>query len=81
MRIAFMIGILTALVAPPAMSQTSGWTCTAAKFADGHYEGGTTAYIHLSPYSSGHDYPVTRKGKMATGTTADGTPFKCTLKK
>lgn len=80
MRVACTIGILIASIATPALSRSNSWTCTAAKLADGHYEGGATAYIHLSPYSSGHDYPVTRKGKVVMGTTMDGTPFKCSQK-
>lgn len=53
------------------------WTCSAAKMASGSYDGGSMAYIHLSPYPNGKPYPVARKGKVATGKTSDGTSFVC----
>jgi hypothetical protein len=45
------------------------------------YTGGSTAYVHLSRYTSGGNYTAVKdpSGKKATGKTADGTDFACTL--
>lgn len=56
------------------------WTCSAPGMQSGTYDGGATAYIHLSAYPSGNAYPVTKKGKTATGKTSNGTPFTCVQK-
>lgn len=57
----------------------SGWTCTAQGLVNSYYTGSETAMIHLQGYSSGGTYKVTKnaQGTEATGSTADGTPFKC----
>jgi hypothetical protein len=62
----------------PAAAQTGLWTCSAEKLKSGSYKGGKTARIHLSPYSSGGSYPVTKVSDTeVTGVTKDGTPFVC----
>jgi len=58
-------------------AQAEAWTCSAKNMVSGNYDGGDTAYIHLSPYGRGNNYPVTRKGKTVTGRTSNGTPFVC----
>jgi hypothetical protein len=45
------------------------------------YTGGSSAYIHLKPYSTGGNYAVKKvNATKVTGTTKDGTPFTCTRK-
>ena len=76
--------LAAAMLATPAIAGTvnagHGWKCTANLIADASYSGSGWAYIHLSPYNGGHQYPVTLSGngKKATGHTSDGTPFTCT---
>lgn len=53
------------------------WTCTAPALKNSGYEGGSTAYIHLEGFKRGGRYAVSRKGNVATGTTANGTAFTC----
>lgn len=59
------------------------WTCSAKGLVNSYYTGGFNAMIHLEGYSSGGTYEVTKnaEGTEATGTTANGTPFKCIRKK
>jgi len=66
---------LIAGIATPAAAET--WKCSAAGLADASYDGGSTAYIHLQGYGRGGTYSVKRKGKVATGTTKNGTRFTC----
>lgn len=56
------------------------WKCEAQNMGNYHYTGGDTAMIRLSQFSTGDRYKVTKnpEGTVATGTTANGTPFKCT---
>jgi len=62
----------------PATAQSkSTWKCTAPGLVSASYNGGSTAYINLSGFSHGGTYPVTRKGNVATGVTANGTKFTC----
>lgn len=68
---------IVVLLAALSAADAASWKCSAKNLADGTYSGGGTAYIHLSPYKSGHEYPVTKKGKTATGVTQDGTKFTC----
>jgi hypothetical protein len=59
---------------------TSGWSCSARGMVMGRYGGGDDAYIQLSGFARGGDYPVklNQQGNVATGTTGNGTPFTCT---
>jgi hypothetical protein len=66
-----------AVVASAAIAQGKPWKCTATGLVSGSYEGGATAYIHLEGFSKGGTYPVTKKGNVATGVTANGTKFTC----
>jgi hypothetical protein len=58
----------------------STWKCTADGLVDSMYSGGDYAYIHLQGFSKGGDYKVQLNDQktVATGTTANGTPFTCT---
>ena len=76
-----------ALMSVPLMAcQTASgpaWSCSAESMVSGSYSGGSTASIHLSAYSSGGTYGVTKSadGKTASGKTGDGTPFTCVAPK
>lgn len=58
----------------------SKWTCTAQGLKEARYDGSNEAYIHLSAYTTGGKYKVTKnaEGTKATGKTKDGTEFTCT---
>ena len=73
-----VIILFTAGLCGSASAQS--WTCSAPGMQSGTYDGGATAYIHLSAYSNGKAYPVVKKGKTASGKTSDGTPFTCVQK-
>lgn len=67
--------------APTKKSAGSNWQCTAQNLISANYDGGSDAYVHLSPYSYGGNYSVTKNADgSATGTTANGTKFTCTKK-
>jgi hypothetical protein len=57
----------------------ASWKCSAQGLVNSHYTGSDYAMIHLQGYSSGGNYKVTKNTQdtEATGTTANGTPFKC----
>ena len=65
--------------APPASKK---WICTAEGLAEFRYDGSDWARIRLAAYSSGGSYKVSedKTGDIATGVTADHTPFVCTNK-
>ena len=65
------------VAAPPVVKK---WTCTAQGLAEFRYDGSDWARIRLAAYSSGGSYKVTKDktGDIATGVTADRTPFVCT---
>jgi len=67
---------------PSAKKVTSPWVCTAESLIGFSYSGGSTANIHLSAYDNGGDYSVKLNSDktVATGVTADDTPFTCTKK-
>lgn len=67
--------LLVGISAGPASAEA--WKCSAKGLVTGTYDGGGTAYIHLQGFPNGSHYPVTRKGKTATGVTKNGTPFIC----
>jgi hypothetical protein len=81
-QIAAVIGCTAAIItASTAPATAASWTCSAAKLKNYSYSGGTSAMIHLSPYSSGGRYPVKKvNANKVTGTTKDGTKFTCTKK-
>jgi hypothetical protein len=49
------------------------------RIGNGQRHGGSTATIHLQGFSTGGTYAVTKKGNVATGTTANGTKCTCRL--
>jgi hypothetical protein len=55
------------------------WECSAQGLVNSHYTGSDSAMIHLQGFSSGGNYKVSKnaQGTEATGTTGNGTPFKC----
>jgi hypothetical protein len=53
------------------------WSCSAQGLVSGSYSGGDWANIHIQPFSSGGSYRVQKNGNIATGVTANGTPFRC----
>ena len=62
-------------------AHAAGWKCSAAKLKNYSYDGGSSAMIHLSPYSSGGRYCVKKvNANKVTGKTKDGTRFTCTKK-
>lgn len=67
----------TQVAAPAAIKK---WTCTAEGLAEFRYDGSNWASIRLAAYSSGGNYRVSKDktGDVATGVTADRTPFICT---
>lgn len=58
---------------------SANWKCSAQGLVNSHYTGSDSAMIHLQGFSSGGSYKVTKnaQGSEASGTTANGTPFKC----
>lgn len=78
MASAFIVLATTASAQVNTVNAGNGWTCTATNLLDARYNGGNTAYIHLSPYSDGRRYAVIVSGNRATGQTSNGTPFVCT---
>lgn len=79
MRSAIFSAVVCLCIPTFATAQTTSnaWKCSAPGLRAAKYEGGEKAYIHLEGFSHGGYYKVTRKGKVATGTTANGTTFTC----
>ena len=76
--LAFLTTIaLLAGSAVPSLAES--WSCSAPGLVSGSYGGGGSAYIHLTGYGTGNDYPVTRQGNVASGVTKDGTRFTCRM--
>jgi len=77
-----LIGAVEAAVAQSAKpaAAAKSWKCTASGLVTASYDGGDSAYVHLTGFSYGGTYPVTKNkaGTVATGTTANGTKFTCT---
>jgi hypothetical protein len=73
-QLAVALGLLALTITDPAQA---AWSCSANGLVSASYDGGGSAYVHLEGFSSGNTYPVTRKGKVATGTTKNGTKFTC----
>jgi hypothetical protein len=65
--------------AMPAVAQNAKWVCSAPGLVSASYDGGQSAYVHLTGFNRGGTYPVEmNKAKtQATGTTANGTKFVC----
>jgi len=59
------------------------WKCTAKGLISSRYTGRDSAYIHLREFKDGNNYKVQLNESkcVATGTTANGTPFTCTKMK
>jgi hypothetical protein len=70
-----LTALLSVLLTAPCYADS--WTCTAPGLVSGSYDGGDSAYIHLSGFSDGKSYPVKKSGNRATGTTTNGTKFTC----
>ena len=82
MRMFFAI-VLFVVSAVPAFAGTvsagNGWKCTARNIVGASYGGGSQAMIHLSGYSRGGHYRVTKvSSTKVRGTTKNGTSFTCT---
>lgn len=79
MRISLAILAAAAVSACATPGADGNWKCSAQGLANAHYSGADSAMIHLQGFSSGGNYKVTKnaQGTEATGTTANGTPFKC----
>lgn len=77
--IAWTIPEVRAAEGQEASADPGSWKCSASGLANAEYDGSGSAYIHLGRYRSGHRYPVklNEARTEASGTTADGTPFKC----
>jgi hypothetical protein len=75
MRRAFAIAFVGLASGAPAYADS--WTCSAPGMASGSYDGGATAYIHLTAFNTGSNYPVKKSGNRATGVTKNGTKFTC----
>lgn len=58
------------------------WTCDAKGIVNYRYDGSDYAYIHLSGYTKGNRYKVTKSadGNYSEGKTGDGTRFSCLYK-
>lgn len=76
---AISFSLLSVCLAASVAEAQSGkqWKCSAPGLVSSSYTGGSTAYIHLSGFATGGTYPVTKKGNVATGVTANGTKFTC----
>ncbi len=73
------LSAITLLSSSTVPSSAESWACSAPGIVSGSYGGGGSAYIHLTGYSTGNDYPVTRQGNVASGVTKDGTHFTCRM--
>lgn len=76
---AYSLVCLAAVFAPISTAQAA-WICSAPGMISGSYDGGDSAYIHLTGFPSGGSYPVKKSGKSASGTTKNGTRFVCVQK-
>ena len=80
-NLVFSFAIILGIAMPAGQVQAAGWICSATGLKAYRYSGGNKAYIHLKPYGSGHNYPVTRvSDTRVEGRTKDGTDFVCTKK-
>jgi hypothetical protein len=59
-------------------AHADSWTCSAPGLVSGSYDGGPTAYIHLTGFPDGGTYSVQKSGNnKVSGTTKNGTKFTC----
>jgi hypothetical protein len=83
MKYRLLIAATVVSIMSTSMTAThaAGWKCSAAKLKNYSYSGGSSAMIHLRPYSSGGRYSVKKvSANKVTGKTKDGTRFTCTKK-
>jgi hypothetical protein len=66
-----------AMLAISSSAHAGSWSCSAKNMVTGRYDGGATAYIHLSGFNTGSNYPVSKSGSKVSGVTKNGTPFTC----
>ena len=73
------LSLLSVLAACATTGDGATWECSATGLVNAYYTGSGTANVHLQGYSTGGNYAVTLNESRteATGTTANGTPFKC----
>lgn len=71
--------LVLAIAGCAAPGDGATWTCTANGLISASYNGSDYAQVHLQGYATGGSYKVTPNAQRneATGTTANGTPFKC----
>lgn len=79
---AVFLGVTLPCIALSVGAQDKKWVCDAKNLVVGSYNGGDQATIQLRAYSRAGTYSVKKNaaGDTATGVTADGTAFTCTLK-
>jgi hypothetical protein len=63
-----------------ALSRGQPWKCRGPGLKAFNYSGGDSAYVLLTGADTGGTYPVTKTGKIVTGTTSNGTKFTCRLR-
>jgi len=75
----FGLSLISVLAACATTGDGAKWECNATGLVNAYYTGSGTANIHLQGYSTGGNYAVTLNESRteATGTTGNGTPFKC----
>lgn len=71
------LGVAMILLTTGHCLAAEGWKCSAPGLIAARYEGGATAYVHLSGFAYGGNYKVKKSGDKATGVTANGTKFTC----
>ena len=79
MKISMVILAIATVSGCATTGDGASWKCLAQGLINSHYTGSESAMIHLQGFSSGGSYKVAKnaQGTEATGTTANGTPFKC----
>jgi len=79
LKSSFVILAIAAVSGCATTGDGASWKCSAQGLVNSHYTGSDSAMIHLQGFTSGGSYKVTKnsQGTEATGTTANGTPFKC----
>lgn len=77
----FLLVVLTVITISGCATTGDGetWKCTAQGLVNSYYTGSDSAMIHLQGFSSGGSYKATKnaQGTVATGITANGTPYTC----
>lgn len=72
-------GVLAVVGCASSKSDGADWKCSAQGLVSSKYTGGEHATIQLQNFTSAGTYKVTKNAQAneATGTTANGVPFKC----